>query len=101
MSHPQRRASRAPRPEAPDSAPGRARPFAEGTVDLWLEDDYNAASRMPAGRPYGASENVAWSGKIVADPDVAVHRVSIKRARAAPCSAAAQQLAGHGGFFPG
>ena len=34
----------------------------DGTVDLWLEDDFNAASRMPAGRPYGRRETVPWSG---------------------------------------
>ena len=46
-------------------------------MDLWLEDDFNAPSRMPAGRPYGARENVAWSGKEAADADVAVNTVSI------------------------
>ena len=50
---------------------------ADDTVDLWLEDDFNAPSRMPAGRPYGARENVAWSGKEAADADVAVNTVSI------------------------
>ena len=50
----------------------------DNTVDLWLEDDFNAPSRMPAGRPYGARENVAWSGKEAPDADVAVHSVRIK-----------------------
>ena len=57
----------------------------DGTVDLWLEDDFNAASRMPAGRPYGRRENVAWSGKEAPDAGVAVHTVYIKCvARQAP-----------------
>ena len=50
----------------------------DGTVDLWLEDDFNAASRMPAGRPYGRRENVAWSGREKPDAGVAVHTVYIK-----------------------
>jgi hypothetical protein len=48
-------------------------------VDLWLEDDFNAPSRMPAGVPYGRRENVAWSGKERADANVAVHSVQIRR----------------------
>ena len=51
-------------------------------MDLWLEDDFNAPSRMPAGRPYGARENVAWSGKEAADTDMAVNTVSILCVRA-------------------
>lgn len=50
---------------------------ADGTIDLWVEEEYNAASRMPAGVPYGRKENVAWSGKEKADPSVAVHTVKI------------------------
>jgi len=46
---------------------------------LWLEDDFNAPSRLPAGVPYGRSENVAWSGVASADAKSAVHRVEIRR----------------------
>jgi hypothetical protein len=56
----------------------------DGTVDLWLEDDFNVVSRMPGGRPYGRRENVAWSGKEAADAGVAVHSVRIKCALSQP-----------------
>lgn len=50
----------------------------DDTIDLWIEEDYNAASRMPAGREYGSRENVAWSGTETSDSDVAVHTIKIK-----------------------
>ena len=31
----------------------------DGTVDLWLEDEYNAASRVPGGRAYGTGTGEA------------------------------------------
>lgn len=65
--------------------------IADGTVDLWLEEEYNAASRMPAGVPYGRKENVAWSGKEKADADVAVHSVKITCAPAISPSSVLRQ----------
>jgi len=49
----------------------------DGTVDVWLQDDFNAASRMPAGVPYGSRENVAWSGSETPAEGVKTHSVSI------------------------
>ena len=53
---------------------------ADGTVDLWLEDDYNVASRKAGGVDADTLvniENYAWRGMRTADVDAPVRNIKV------------------------
>lgn len=50
---------------------------AEGAVSLWMEDDFNAPSRLPGGRNFDGRENVTWFGEEKSDDEVPVHQVQV------------------------
>ncbi|KAK3240000.1 Ferredoxin-1, chloroplastic [Cymbomonas tetramitiformis] len=56
----------------------------EGAISLWMEDDFNAPSRLPGGRTFDGRENVTWSGKEESDADVPVHQVTVRYDFASP-----------------